>query len=212
MKISLLVRNIVIVGNFHVSKFDKFFFIKNAIFQENEIIDSSVFSDHFVQLVTTQYSIQVLQNQLVVSLINMDLGGDVDLLTKKIITNSEISATAIGMNYHYAMFTEGRLNEISKKHFYIENNNLIDTFFTGDDVNYGYYLSKKTGKSRLKLDIKPSLIMNVSLDKNEDIISFAFNFHSDVNLSNCKKEILDVLNESSLYHSESQSIMKIYEE
>lgn len=211
MKISLLVRNIVIVGNFQVSKFDKFFFIKNLIFQENEILETSVFLDQFVQVVTLKFNIQILQNQLVIALINMDEGGDIDELARKIIANSEFSATAVGVNYHYYMFTEGKLNEISKKYFYLENNKLIDAFFNEDNVNYGYYLSKNIGKSRLKLDIKPSLVTNVSLGENEDILSFAFNFHADLTALNTKNQVLEVLNESYIYNQESQNIMNIYE-
>lgn len=212
MKISLLVSNIVIVGEFNLRKFDKFFFIKNNIFAEEEILDNSIFNDININVKTSKYNLILTPTQCSISLINMDLEDDIHLIANKIVAISDISAKAIGINYQYYMFTEGNLVEISKKYFYHDGNPLLTNFFNTEDTVYGYYVSKDFKDARLKLDIKPASVTNLTEQKVEEILLFSFNFHIDVNEINTKDFIIKNLNEASEYLEESRKIMSIYEQ
>ena len=130
-------------------------------------------------------------------------------LTKKIIEYSDLSVSAAGVNFHFYKFSKGDTQNLSKKYFYNENN-LINKFFDGDDVNYGYYISKNFDDARLKLDIKPATVQNLESNVSEKLIQFQFNFHVDFQ-TNSKDKLFSVIENYERYYEEAKKIITIYE-
>lgn len=209
MDIQLVVKNIVVIGNFNPLKFDKYFFLKNNIFEENEILETSIFLPEFCMLQTSFVNIQITSQQLIVNDINIDIFHDISSLSKKIISYSDFSANAAGVNFHFYKFTKHQTQNLSKKYFYSENN-LINKFFDGEDVNYGYYISKNYNNARLKLDIKPATVQNLESNINEKLIQFQFNFHVDFE-NNSKDVLYSVIEKYENYYEEAKKIITIYE-
>lgn len=206
---SLTVRNLVIVGDFIPSKFDKYYFLKNNIFNEEDILEQSVFVGEFCQLLTNKYSLLILPNQLVFNELIPQKDDALGKIMEQIASTSEFAASALGYNLHWYIHADNT-KEIAKKYFYNENSALIKNFFDTADSNYGCYVSKDFGKARLKLDIKPNILKH-PVTGEENILVFAFNFHYDLNEVNFKVEILSILKELNSYNNEAEKIMSIYE-
>ncbi len=209
MDIQLVVKNIVVIGDFIPQKFDKYFFLKNNIFEENEILETSIFLPEFCVLQTSFVTVQITSQQLIINDINTDKFYDMTSLTKKIIEYSDLSVSAAGVNFHFYKFSKGDTQNLSKKYFYNENN-LINKFFDGDDVNYGYYISKNFDDARLKLDIKPATVQNLESNVSEKLIQFQFNFHVDFQ-TNSKDKLFSVIENYERYYEEAKKIITIYE-
>lgn len=208
MEISLIVRNIVAVGNFSPSKFDKFYFIKNQIFDENEL-ENAIFGEYYVQVITDNVTLIVSTANLSITLKNFEESLNADGILKKIVESNPISCTAIGLNFEYYMFVGEKLEETSRKYFY-QKNRLVDEFFNTDDAAFGFYVSKDFRHARLKLDINPQLVFNTINSESQNVISFQFNFHADLIEETSAKQILEILQDTPLYFEESQKIMNLY--
>jgi hypothetical protein len=210
MKISLAVRNFVIVGEFIPSKFDKYYFLKNDIFEESDILDSSVFSTEFCQLSTNKFSLLILPNQLVLTELVPENTEVLSNTIEKISFTSDFVASAMGYNVHYYMYDDN-IKELARKYFYNENISLAKNFFDTEDANFGYYASKNFKDSRLKLDIKPNILKHHNDNREENILIFAFNFHRDLNIADYKNVISNSLKELESYGVEIKKIMSVYE-
>lgn len=210
MEISLTVKNIVLVGAFQPSKFDKYYFLKYNIFDENEISEESIFTTDFTLVVARGYNLSIATNQIVLTETELRNDETMVSLMDKIVSTSNFTASGFGFNLHWFLFSGEKTSEIARKHFYNEKSE-INNFFKGDDISYGAYLSKNFGNSRLKLDIKPSTVIKINSDIEQRIISFAFNFHTDLKGENFKVEIKKSLSEVGEYINETRKIISIYE-
>jgi len=209
MEISLIARNIVAVGTFIPSKFDKFFFIKNNVFKENELEDS-IFSEHFIQIRTDTVIILISSSNLSITSKDLEDPKHADFVLEKIIENSDIHCTAIGINFDYFMYMgNNKLEEVSKKYFY-QKNTLVDSFFNVEDAAFGFYVSKDFKQARLKLDIKPQLVYDTFESKQKNVLSFEFNFHSDLEEETSADKILSIIKDAPDYFEETKNIMNIY--
>ncbi|MBC7475272.1 MAG: hypothetical protein H7263_13355 [Candidatus Sericytochromatia bacterium] len=210
MNIQLAVKNIVINGTFSPQKFDKYFFLKNEIFNEGEIEDSSIFLTDFCIINTKKIHIQITQQQLIITEVTSDTLVSVMDIAEKIIKQTEFLATASGINFHYYKFTSDDIHQLSKKYFFNVNSE-VNKYFSNDDVSYGYYLSKDFKGTRLKLDMKPATIQRADSGVNERIIQFQFNFHSDFTEQSNTKQLLEVIKNYQIYFNETQQIISLYE-
>ena len=226
MNTSLKIKNIVLVGITLPANMDRYFFVKNGIFKEEEIQPASIFSPGFLRIITEKYSIvsnlmanpvnpAVFINQLILT-VNTPSSDDKlsEIMTSIVKSANLINCTSLGMNFHWYMNYEGKetSHEISKKYFYSDKIKLFSDFFTTDDAHYGVYASKNIKKARLKLDVKPILyndiIPVVSIGKSA--IQFGFNFHIDVDKKESTAELIGHLSEYNEYFKESEKIMSIY--
>lgn len=211
MDFSLAVKNIVIVGDFNPGLFDKYFFIKHSILLEQDILETSHFLSDVCILNTNEFALTIVGNQLAIT----DLKSDLNIqkiieVLKKIISVGQYQARAMGVNFHWYLFSEEKTSEISKKYFYNENEILTNTFFNEENVSYGIYLSKDFGLSRMKLDIKPATVTQIGSENEQRVIAFTFNFHSDLKNENTN-QVMNILDQSNNYCEETIKIIKSYE-
>ncbi len=210
MEISLTVKNIVLIGEFQPSKFDKYYFLKNNIFEESEISDESVFSSDYTVVVARGFNLTIVQNQIVLTEYEPKFEDTMADLMSKIVSTSSFIGSGFGINLHWYIFSGDNTNLLVKKYFYNEKSEL-NNFFNDENVSYGTYLSKDYGNSRLKLDIKPATVVRIDSESEQRIISLAFNFHTDLNNENYREEILKSLSEINDYMNETKKIVSIYE-
>ena len=210
METSLTVKNIVLLGEFQPSKFDKYYFLKNNIFEENEISDESLFTSDFTIVIARGFNLTIVANQLVLNEIEPNTDDAISELMSKIVNSSIFTGTGFGINLHWYLFSRDKTNEIAKKYFYNEKS-LLNPFFSGENVSYGSYISKDFGNSRLKLDIKPATVVTIDSEIEQRIISFGFNFHTDLKDEDFKADIFKSLSEFKEYINETIKIISLYE-
>jgi len=205
METTLTVRNVVLIGEFKVSNFDKYYFIKNQIFSEEEI-SKTHFSNDLSHIETNKFHLVIYSNQMILTALYPHDNDDLFDILNRMIDTGSCNCDALGINYHYYIFSEGKTDELSKKFFDL-NNRFTNEIFNAENVSYGYYVSKDIGSARLKLDIKPSNVRRVDTDIENKVLAFIFNFHIDLKAHDVKESIL----EAPMYKSECDKIMKYYE-
>jgi hypothetical protein len=214
MNIDLKVKNIVLVGIFNPSLFDKYFFIKNEIVKEEEILDGSIFGVMGgMQLVCSRFHIVISLNQIIISSTNPESDSDEisGIILSFVKAGNIANVTALGINFHWFLEEKSKsLEEISKDFFYNDKLELFKKFFNSSDSMFGAYASINFKDSRLKLDIKPNKIQDNNRVVVQNIISFAFNFHFDIKNFSDNTELLHILEEYGLYREEGERIISIY--
>jgi hypothetical protein len=214
MNISLKVKNIVLVGVFNPSTFDKYFFIKNNIVKEDEILPNSIFGEiGIVQLLSQNFHVMINLNQIIVSSLKPENDtNEISKITLSILKTGKISnLSAMGINAQWFLDDNSKkMEELSKGFFYNEKLELFTKFFNADNSRFGVYASTNFKDSRLKLDIKPSIIQDILKTTIQDVILFAFNFHFDFkdDIENIK--LISYLNDYNSYIEESKRIISIY--
>lgn len=184
MEKGYLNKNIVFIGEFKPSKFDKLYFIKNELLSEDDFLEGSIFLPDISIIETKNYNIEVNQNRFTINFKTIEFELNFEKLTH-ILRDSIIRV--FGFNFKRVLFLEDATE--TKKFFYIENNN-INKFFDSDDTAYGYYVSRSIDESRLKLDIKPVMLHKVDENLLVNALDFSFNFHF---------ENIDFRNKLSMY-------------
>jgi len=214
MNIDLKIKNIVLVGVFNPNLFDKYFFIKNEIIKEDEILAGSIFGViGGMQLICSRFHIVISINQIIISSVlpeNDD--DDISNIILSIIKTGEIvNVTALGMNFHWFLEDGTKsLEETSKEHFYNDKIEIFSKFFKSDDAMFGAYASADFKDSRLKLDIKPNRLHDNNKKVIQNAIAFAFNFHFDIKNSSDNTELTKLLTDYSAYREESNRIISLY--
>ncbi len=208
MNYSLAVRNIVLLGVFQPSNYDKYFFIKNHIVTEDEILPISSFNTDIVQLFTDKLSLVIIFNQIIINSNHPEDKVKIDNIINNILKQPSSSYTAIGINFHWNIDSENNsLTKTTRDLFYDKNNKLFEQYFQTEDANYGLYVSKNFKNCRLKLDVKPQVILQEPNKEEKKVVNFAFNFHRDVIN---QEMIMDELSLYDMYEEESKKIMSIY--
>jgi hypothetical protein len=210
METSLTVKNIVLLGEFQPSKFDKYYFLKNNIFEEYEISEESLFTSDFTIVIARGFNLTIVANQLVLNEIEPKTDDAISELMSKIVSTCAFIGTGFGINLHWYLFSGDKTSEVAKKYFYNEKS-VLNTFFNEENVSYGSYISKDFGNSRLKLDIKPATVVTIDSEIEQRIISFGFNFHTDLKGDDFKADIFKSLSEFKDYINETFKIISLYE-
>lgn len=178
-----LAQNIVLVADcINVTSFSQYWFIKNGIFGEEDF-KGSVFTPGLVLVASHDCQLTVLPNQLQLE-IKSD-NEDVALhcienrMVKLIKCLANVRVIAIGLNYIWKITDNERtMPQISKSLFGNSGSRLM-SFFDKEDTRYGAYFSQDIdSQTRLKLDIKPTLVKENG--QNVDMMMYNFNFHCDV--------------------------------
>ena len=210
MQTKLQVKNIVFVGFFEISKFDKYFFIKNNIVEENEILEGSRFDTiGGIQIFCQKFDLVITNIQLVISSKLFNEGNiNISEVADSIIKAANITnLTAFGINFHWWMEDiDQSLPNVTRELFYNSNIKLFSTFFNEKDSVFGLYASKDFKNSRLKLDVKPGKL----LEKEIDVITFTFNFHFDIKNKSDNSEVFSALLDYDSFQEESEKMLSIY--
>jgi len=211
MNKSLSGKTIVFVGVFQPSKFDKFFFIKNNILNEEEILDSSVFRQDIVQLYTSDVSIVIFATQIIFTQLKITQDR-IKEISSIFISVVKPDVTAAGINFTWNIIPRKSLEEDSKMYFLNEKNKMFSNFFNTPDSIYGSYVSKDILNGRLKLDIKPQNInQGTNVKSFVRLLNFAFNFHFDIDSKDNHVGLLKTIDNYNQLLSESEKIMYSYE-
>lgn len=215
MDINLGVKNIVLLGTFDTSFFDKYFFIKHKIAKEEDIKNVSLFNANGVtQLITKDFSVVITPNQIIVSEYDAIKDAvDINEVAESIIKHSDVSTvTALGINFHYLLSDKKISREdATKQYFYNDKIEIFQEFKDSKDALYGAYVSVDYEDSRLKLDIKPmkATFNNKTPVLTEDVIGFQFNFHFDIK-DNHQEKLLKHLKKYKLYKKKSEEMIVVY--
>jgi hypothetical protein len=215
MQAKVLVKNIVLAGRFNPSFFDKYFFIKNNIANESEILGNSSFiAIGAIQLITNEFNILITVNQIVItdSIPNKNQDRINHIIRSIIECGNLYSITAIGINFHWLLTDNSKsFKQLSKDLFYRDDIGVLSNYFNTDDSMYGLYASKVVKDSRLKLDIKPSNLQQINV-QSLDIsgMLFTFNFHFDIKNKINTEEVLNYINDYVFYKEESEKLLSIY--
>ncbi len=210
MDITFIEKNIVILGNFKPSKYDKLFFIKNDLIKEVDFLENSMFMTEISIIETNNFVINVTQQQIVISAKNPNEETTIQNIASAIIIDDNNYITAIGYNFKWFMFIDNDLNNFTKKLFYTPTNTVINKHFNTDDTMYGYYVSKDYEYSRLKLDIKPLLVHQVDTNVKRNVLNFDFNFHIERN-SYSNEELSKLLLDYNKFENEAKLIITEHE-
>ena len=173
MESQILNKNIVFIGEFKPSIFDKLYFIKKRIIAEEEFLPNSLFLPDLTVIDTENYLLEITTNKFTISykiIENQDLPNTIKI--EKALEESKVNA--FGFNFKIDIFIDDR--SVTKKYFYFADNKL-NQFFDSDNSAYGYYVSKDLEECRLKLDIKPVQLQKITENVLIDAIDFNFNFH-----------------------------------
>ncbi|AKK73664.1 hypothetical protein OK18_14580 [Chryseobacterium gallinarum] len=167
-----LEKNIIMIGDFKPSNYDKLFFIKNEILKEDEILESSIFLPNSSYIETNEYIIDIIDFRIAITFKNNDLTIK-QLNIDKFI--NDIYVKKYGFNFKWALFIDDIITE-SKKLFYFKENKL-NNFFDDTTAAYGYYVSSDYENSRLRLEVNPIELFSKIGEKSKNALQFDFNFH-----------------------------------
>lgn len=210
MKKEFIQSNILIRGIFTPSKFDKLFFIKSELIKEDEFLDECVFTTDVSKIITESLIITIRFNHVLVAN-RKDFRSDfIKDLIFRIIKDDSSECNASGINFKWFVFNDEELEQHTKKVFFPTKSNVINKHFDSDNSAYGYYASKDFKGSRMRMDIKPSVVKNIKDDSEEKILVFEFNFHLKFQQDN-NTELIERLGNYRLYLDEAEEIVEGYE-
>jgi len=176
MRKEFIESNIVIIGEFKPSVYDKYFFIKNKLIPEEKFNDETFYiTPKFCRLDTEEISIDIDTER--VAIINKLDSVKAKDIAHKIISESENKIKAVGLNFKWFIFIDKSIPEYTQEIFYSPNNKIINNHFNTKDVAYGYYVSKEFNDSRMRLDVKPMRLKEVDSNIDESVMVYDFNFH-----------------------------------
>jgi hypothetical protein len=211
MQNKLFIKNIVLAGAFGLPIFDKYFFIKNNIIKEEEMLVGTIFDAiGAIQVVCKKFNIVIASNQFIITGTNEDDSDTINDVISKIVSASSgsIKINAMGMNFHWHLGDKNQaLEKTSRDYFYNDKINLMANFFKSSDSMFGFYASTNFKDARLKLDVKPAIVNKIQEGVKENYILFAFNFHFDVKDNT---QALKNISEYSSYKEESRKIILTY--
>lgn len=205
-----ILQSFVIVGAYNPRNFDKHFFIKNEVIQENEMNDGTIFDAiGAIQVLSENISIIVTMNQIAVTAFN-DENGNARFfkIVQSILDVTDLtSVRAVGSNFHWGCFDSSiTLNALSKKLFFNQTNGVLNRFFNQADTLYGYYTSTNYLDSRLKLEIKPQNANPENL--NTEHLLYIFNYHHEIKTNERKSDVLKQWQDFDKYFVHSYEVMQ----
>lgn len=206
----ILAQNIVLVTDgLNVNSFSQYWFIKNGIFGEEDF-KGSVFTPGLALVSAQDCQLTVLPNQ-----IQLELKSDNPEMTLQCIQNrmvklikclTNVRVIAIGVNYIWKLDDNERDITVLSKSLFGELNASLVTFFNKADTRYGAYYSQNIDEqTRLKLDIKPSMVKENG--HNSEFMLYNFNFHCDVPEQLMEDTLLNQLNKWLLFYNLSNELI-----
>jgi len=193
----ILAQNIVLVSDtINVNSFSQYWFIKNGIFGEDEF-GGSVFTPGLSLVSARDCQLTVLPNQIQLELKSDNADEAQQSIQKRMIklvkSLSNVRVIAIGLNYIWRVNDEEKTMPVLSRVLFGKSSTNLQSFFNKEDTRFGAYYSQNIDEqTRLKLDIKPSLIKENGMDI--EILMYNFNFHCDVPEQQMEDTLLNQLN------------------
>lgn len=198
--------------------FDKYFFIKNKILQEEQILPHSVFGDLNRTIYSENYRILIGIGKLIIVAAHSDSFEDkINKVVEMIINAANLTDVSLGFNFDWKFFLEGGQTpeKISKALFYNDKNPVHSKYFNVDDAAFGFYASKNFKNSRLRLDVRPISLLplgsGASVQDKKHVLQFQFSFQENISADNSVPESIQALNNFDDYFKETINIISLYE-
>lgn len=166
---------------FNPSVLSQMWLSRNGILDaEGTVKSNSIFAENLVQIVTDEFVLAVLPDQLQFipnvapdaqqMLVQAKLGAIINKLP-------HVPYRAVGLNFNWHMIPDdGDVPTVTRQLFAGRSDGVFERF-SDPNARFGTYLSKDFGPFRMKVDIKPVNVETMDGDK-EDRIQFGFNFHA----------------------------------
>lgn len=172
---------VVVARRFNVTAARQNWLVKQGIIGENDLLEGALFSDTVVQAPTSRFLLLILPDQLqFVPTVQADEEQLIILekLGKIIETLPHVPYKALGLNFSWLFRpSDGNSARVTREMFFVQDRPLF-RIFSGQDAQFGGYLSKDHGEFRLKLNVTPSSLQQEAGE--EHCVRFAFNFHRDL--------------------------------
>ncbi|MFZ1785383.1 MAG: hypothetical protein WAU23_09260 [Ferruginibacter sp.] len=212
MNIDIKNKNLVLIGQFNPLQFDKYFFIKNEFFSEEEISDKSIFSEFQVHLFSKHFAMLIHLDRIQISDLSPDYDGENELpdFACKLLSlvNNSFPLIAIGINFQWFVHDGNKsIENLSKEVFYSKDISIFEKYFNTEDVAFGTYVSKKIKDARLKLEVKPIVAMNIKNKTGETLLNWLFNFHIDLPENCDQTQVNSYIKDFDYYKNESLQII-----
>ncbi len=200
--------NIVLLGNFKTTFLDKLFFIEKNLITEESFLDSTVFTPNFSKIETNSLVTLIEPDKIILGS-KINKSNLLKFIALSIIESDYAKLDAVGFNFKWFIFIDD-INKHTKSRFLSPTNKILNQHFNDDNTIYGYYLSKNFKRSIMKLDIKPSLLKEISGENEQSILSFDFNFHIEAETNNIKI-LTESLKDYKSYEDKVKEIVSEYE-
>jgi hypothetical protein len=176
---------VVVAHQFNPSVISEVWLTRNELLRVEDRQEGCVFTDVFVNLRSSQYSLLVTPDQL-----QFAPGGEPeaqrDLILSKvgkmIALLPHVPYHAAGLNFVWAFDPEPETVPTATRRLFFAHGRPFFRHFDTPDAQFGSYLSKSVLGCRLKLDIKPVTVTQVdsTADRARPVVHLAFNYHLDV--------------------------------
>lgn len=190
----IIAENVIIVTeNINPAIFNSIWFVKNEIFEIDDILPDSVFVPGFSSLSSNAIQITIVPNQIQLSLKNINLNNY--LILEKIMQGlcKHIAqfTKAIGINFIWKVMSSNEdIHSMSLRLFGNQQKSFYQ-YFSQEDSRLGAYFSQNVDIStRLKLDVKPVIMSDDNDNTKQEFLMYSFNFHHDVINENIEDDIL----------------------
>lgn len=207
----LIAQNVVLaLNNVNTGVFDKFWFVDNGVFARDEFLQDSIFAPGLSVVSTNNCSLTVLPNQVQFAVKSDDPQIGTNCVMQKmsafIKALSNVRVVAMGMNFSWRVEDkEKHITMLTRGLFDVPQNGLHQ-YFNHPDARFGTYISQDIdNETRLKLDIKP--VNSLEDGTLVDFVLAAFNYHSDVKVSNYQEYLLQLLEKWPSLNRNSEEII-----
>ncbi|QOW09922.1 hypothetical protein Q73A0000_05875 [Kaistella flava (ex Peng et al. 2021)] len=194
----LIDKNIVVAGEFKPSAYDKLYFIKNEILEEEDFLEDSIFLPDNSIVSTENFNIDIKFNRIIISF-KKKLNSE-ELKLDSFL--SHLSATLFGFNFKWLLIVDDFL-EFSKANFFFEQNKL-NHFFPESESSYGYSISSTFENSKVRLRINPIELVAKDGTNTKEALEFNFNYHFWDNYK-------ETIQQFEKFESHSNKILSAYE-
>lgn len=205
---------VILAQSFNPTIFNQHWLVSNKFINEANIEPTSIFSQNLANIITPNYNLLVLPEQLQFNSITESVTFNNDILCTLVPIIEKISETpfkAVGINFNWFIKDNSKSMQVFTKELFFNTNSKLFSEFDSDDSRFGAYMSKNFNNTRLKLDIKPVQIINNITDHNiSEYLNYNFNFHLDLN--QIDTAVIDLVNTIKAWESfkfESEKIVEL---
>ena len=192
--INLVGQNIVLVAqNLNPTIFSQLWLVRNKVFQEDDFNGQNfIFTPAAVNIDTADLNFLVMPERLQVAMKSDDMSKATTKLETTVSSLPHTPYRAVGFNFDWA--SEPR--DAAKygkdvRNMFLADGNPLRSFFSPEDARFGSYMSVNKFDMRLKLDIKPSIV--IKNDKPIEVLLMNFNYHKDIDQADPAKDIIKSL-------------------
>ncbi len=195
METAFLNNNVIVIGSFKPSNFDKLAFVERDILSSKDFDDQSVFTPEFSQIVSDNLLIQITPEKANFTFKKEIFEVDIEKLSS-LFEQSQISA--FGINFQRAIIFD---SEKKSKDFFYFDGNKLNSFFDPNKTEYGYSVTQDFGEYRLTINFKPLQLQKVEKNDVFKALDVSFNFHFN------SSQLEDKLGNFNTYQSLTNDIL-----